>query len=880
MMMMDWLKKRLRGARPDRKLDDEMRFHLEALTEDLVAEGMSRKEARREAQRRFGNPEAVRERVREESGLLRLDEAIRNLRFAVRQLTRDPVFGLTHVLTTALIVTLGTLAWAVGDTTLWRGLPYPDAGRLVHVGIRDASATVDARNIAVDGAAWQQFRDQGPDWPKAVYSSWATGVNLSTGTGAAHVNQQRIGAGYFETLGVAPALGREFSRAEDVPDGPAVAILGHDLWTTAFGADPDILGTTIRLKGRQHTVVGVMPESFRSPADAEVWTPLRPSTRGEGGGTNYTIVARVPEGRGLDEASASLGALAPPVAWTEREGEWRFDLVGMAEFEAGQRGPTIRMLLGGIALMLLVGWANLAGLQIARTLRRRGELATRRALGGGVGALVRQLSTEMAVIGGLGGIVGVAILLGVAPLVESALGSRFGSWQPFPDSEALVVAAGAFAVVSVVVAGVWPVARVARRGGTPLRNSGGRVRGGRHIGRELLLVGQLAAVTVLVFSAGLLARSYAHLEGMEAGFDPSGIHAATFSLDDDRWASASELDALFTSTLEALERRPEVASAAVALTLPYERPLNMPIRRPGIEGNLLANVVYVTPGFFQMLDVPLLQGRMLGERDGRNDATAVLANQAFVEQYLADAEPLGTGVDIGGGIGEASIVGVVGDVQQASAGWGGAATPVWQSPTLYLSAAQTPAGLMRGVHVWFSPTWLVKGARPDDALAGVVAQVFRSTAPGLPSARSVPLSAVVDRAFAQQRLEAVFLAVMAAFAMLLAGIGLYGLVAQEVVERRGEMGVRMALGASPSGAVVRTGLSGVRLAALGLALGVALSLPAAGLLESLVFGVDARDPATLALVVGALGALALLASFVPAVRIGRLDPARILRADG
>jgi predicted permease len=879
--MWNWLKNRMGGTEHDRgELDDEMRFHLESLVEDLVAQGMDRSEARREALRRFGNPEAVQERVREERGLRWFDETGRNLRFAFRQLVRDPVFGLTYVLTTALIVGLGALAWAVADTTLWRGLPYPNADRLVHVSMYDASSGSVPGAIGVDGSTWEQLRDAGPEWPMAVYSGWGTGVNLSTDGGAAYVQQQRVGASYFETLGVEPARGREFSVAEDVPEGPALAVLSHDLWSATFGGDPDILGTTVRLKGEPHTVIGIMPEDFRSPAEADIWTPLRPDPRGEGSGTNYTIVARVPDGVSLEQSANALRGLAPAFDWAEREGDWRFGLTRMDEADAQQRSATIRILIGGIGLMLLVGWANLAGLQVARTLRRAGELATRRALGGGVGALVRQFATEMVVTGAIAGAIGIGALLSVAPMVESALSTRFGTWQPFPERGVMVAVAIGFTLISIVISGIWPVARTAGRGAASLRVSGTRVRGGRHIGRKVLLVGQLAAVTVLVFSAGLLARSYAHLDGLDAGFNPTGIHVATFSLDDARWSEADSAQSLFSSTVEALEARPEVRSAAVALTLPYERPLNMPIRRPGLEGNLLTNMVYVTPGFFQMLEVPVLRGRALTESDGPTEELALVANQAFVDQYLDDTEAIGARIQIGNGMGEGAIVGVVGNVQQASGGWGNAESPVWQSPTLYLATRQVPAGFMQAVHVWFSPTWLVRGAGADAPLSGVVTEVFRSIAPGLPTARSTTLSSVVDLAFARQRLEAGFLLLMATFAMVLAGLGLWGLVAQEVVERKGEMGVRMALGASPSEAVLKTGVGGLWLAGVGLAIGIALSLPAARLLESLVFGVGAWDPATLAIVVGALGALAVVASFVPAMRIGRLDPARILRSEG
>jgi predicted permease len=865
------------GSRAE--LDEEMAFHLDRLADDLVREGMSPNEARREAVRRFGNPERVQERAREERGLAFGDELRRNVRFALRGLVRDPVHSSTFVLTTALTVVLGGLAWAAGDATLWRSLPYPESDRLVQISMVDMESATVPTSTAVDGATWFQLESEGPEYPRAVFSGWASGVNLSAAGAAAFVQQQRVGAGYFDVLGVRPERGREFLASEDVVEGPALAILSHALWRNTFGGDPEILGGTIRLKGEPHTVVGIMPEDFRSSAGADVWTPLRPSVRGEGGGTNYSILARLPDGVPLVEARSRLAAVAAAPDWAARDGDWRFGAIEFEEvLKRGARTP-VRVLLGGIGLMLLIGWANLAGLQIARTLARTPELATRRALGGDAGTLVRQMAVESATIGLLGGLVGIAALVVATPSVEALVQSRFGTWQPFPSAGVLAGAGLVLTLAAILVAAAAPMIRASRPGLARAVVSGTRVRGRRRRGlRQALLVAQLALVTVLVFSAGLLARSYGHLDGLERGFDASDVLTVQYSLDDARFAEAEAVRDLFDRSLDALGRRPEVASAAVALTLPYERPLNLVVRHLGEEANLLANVVYVTEDFFETLRMPVRRGRTFDSRDGAEDPTVMVANQAFVDRYLEDRDPLSTAMQMSADLGEVPIVGVVGNVQQ-SAGWGDAPTPVWETPTLYLSARQMSSGFFQGMHVWFAPSWIVRAADSGRDLPGPVAETLRSVAPDLPVARTATLRDIVGGAFARQRLEAGFLMVIAAFALVLAGIGLYGLVSQEVVERRGEMGVRMALGASPRGAIIRTGAGGVRLTAFGLAIGIALAAQAAGLLENLVFGVGTWDPWTLAGLVATLAVLAVVASFVPAVRIGRLDPARVLRGD-
>jgi predicted permease len=384
-------------------------------------------------------------------------------------------------------------------------------------------------------------------------------------------------------------------------------------------------------------------------------------------------------------------------------------------------------------------------------------------------------------------------------------------------------------------------------------------------------------VTALLFAAGLLVRSYGYLEGLDPGFEPAGVLTAQFSLDDARYAEAGAVHRLFEESLDGIRRIPGVTSAAVSLTLPYERPLNVPFRFPNDDNNRVTNAVYVTPGFFETMGIPLLQGRLLEESDRQDAAVVAVINEAFADANLPDAPALGASIEAGfAGWEGIPIVGVVGNVQQ-SAGWGGTSQPVWETPTIYLSAAQASGAFFQGIHVWFSPSWVIRSARPGPELAAGVTGVFRQVDPELPVARIAPLTDVMDGAFRRQRFEAAFLIAVAAFALLLAGIGLYGIVAHEVLERRGEMGLRMALGATPGQAVWTAGIGGLRLTSFGLVAGAVAAVGVSRIMEHLIWGIAPYDPVT---VVGLLAALALLAataSFVPAARVGRMDPARVLR---
>jgi predicted permease len=672
-------------------------------------------------------------------------------------------------------------------------------------------------------------------------------------------------------------MGREFTRAEDVPDGPPVAILSDRLWRQTFRGDPDVLGSAIRLKGEEHTVVGIMPADFRTPAEADVWTPLQPSTTGEGSGTNYAVVVRIPEGMSFGEAEARLGSIevrAPGGA----EGERRLGLVRLDEaLNSTMRMPLV-ILMGGVLLMLVVGVSNLAGLQIARALARRAELATRHALGGGASALARQIVVENVVLGVLGGVVGLAIASALVSGLEQLVEAHFGLWQEVRlDARAVLTAVGLTAAATLAF-GLAPVGQVlSGRSGQVLRSGARALGGGAHRVRKVLLVGQVAMVTTMLFAAGLLIRSYGYLDGLDPGFDAEGVLTLQLSLEDARFAEAAQVRGLFDESLREIRAVPGVGSAAVSLTLPYERPLNMPYRTPDSDDPRTTNAVYVTPGFFETLDIPLLAGRVFDDRDREDAAVVAVVNRAFAEQAFGGNEAVGRQIRMSfGREPEMTVIGVVGNVQQ-SAGWGGDGQPVWESPTVYLTAAQGASGFFRGIHIWFAPSWVVRADQSGTEIGPGVTQALLRAAPDMPTARVAPLDEIMADAFAGQRFEAAFLLVVATFSLLLAGIGLYGIVAHEVLERRAEMGLRMALGAAPSQAVWSAGSGGLRLTMTGVLLGAVSSYAVSGVMRNLVFGVTPDDPLVAGGLLVLMTLLALTASFLPAVRVGRLDPALVLR---
>ena len=445
-----------------RELDEELSFHLDRLAEDLMSSGLTPEEARREARLRMGSTERIQEESAAARGVGLLDELRRNLLYTVRGIRRDPLLSLTFLATLALAIGLSSTVFSVADAVLWRSLPYPDSERLARVTAYDPGFGKQPGYAAVDGRTWTQIREGAAGFATAVYSTGSQGVNLTASGAASFVVQQRVGAGFFQVLGVPPQMGREFTRSEDVPDGPAVAILRHDLWADVFEADPDVLGSSILLKGAPHTVVGIMPSGFRADTDAQVWTPLRPSLTGEGGGANYSALLRIPEGMSWPEAEARVGAIPVFPEGTTVEGERRFGLIPILEVQnAGAKLPLL-IILSAMAVMVLVACANLAGLQVARALARSTETATRKALGGGPGALLRQSITENALLGAAGGGLGIVLAtLGVRGM-ERLLPPTLLPPEPLAVGGRVLLLAVALTMTCILLFGLGPAVHVIR----------------------------------------------------------------------------------------------------------------------------------------------------------------------------------------------------------------------------------------------------------------------------------------------------------------------------------------------------------------------------------------------------------------------------------
>jgi predicted permease len=710
------------------------------------------------------------------------------------------------------------------------------------------------------------------------------GVNLVAGGVAASVDQRRVSAGYFAVLGVRPLVGREFNRDEDREGGQAVAVLSHALWTRAFAGDPGIVGRTITLRGEPYTVVGVMPRGFTTGTPTDVWTPLRPSTKGEGGGSNYGMIARLRDGATWEQASAEIGQLGSPAA---REG-YKSDvtaltrLIPLQQEETSEIREPLMMLWGAVGLVLLIACVNLAGLLLARSAMRTREIATRMALGSRRAAVIRQLLIESGVLAIAGGVLGILVGWIVLEGLKRLSADVFQVGYPVQlDARVLAVTLVA-ALVTSLLFGLVPAMHASRvnvQGA--LTESGTRaVAGGTaRWPRQLLVVGEVAMGVVLLVSAGLLVRTFAHLRNLDPGFDPAHVISASASLQDARYVEAAKVNRLFSETLRRIRATAGVEAAGVSLGLPYTRLLNLGFRR--LDGprtddqGAITNLSYITPGYVEALRMPLREGRTFSESDAANAPGVAIVNEEFVRRYYQGQPAIGRQISVAG---ERAIVGVVGNARATTSGFSDYSQPLVTPPIVYIPAAQSTSAFLRLVHTWFSPSWVVRASGPSATIAATLRQSIAEVDPMLPIARLESMSDVRAASLASQRLMMALVVGLGGVALLLAAIGIHGLIASSVSERTRELGIRLALGAT-TGQVLRTVvLPGVVLATAGVAIGIALAFPVSRLLQSFLWGVTPTDPLTFAAVIVTLLSVALIASLIPALRVLRLDPALTLRA--
>ena len=810
-----------------------------------------------------------------------------DIRFAIRQMTKAPGFAVAIILTIALGIGATTSIFSLVNAVILRPLPFGDPDRLVAAGPLNDRRPNEAYSIA--SMSYPDFFD----WRAQNHSFSAVAVARDntftlTGTGEPrHLDGHVVTGDFFKVLGVEPALGRGILM-EDEKVGTHVVVLSHELWRTAFGSDPAIIRRGITIDDKSYAVIGVMPPGFEFPIQTptpQLWTSSaddayeptgdKPVTE-QRGAHMLDFVGRLRPGVTIDQATADLTVIARNLAKQYPDSNAHYlsaKIIPLIDSVVGDTRSALRMLFAAVVLMLMVACANVAGLLLARTTRRRSEIAIRSAMGASRAQIVRQFLAESVLLSMVGGVLGIllAVLLlhGVLQLLPSDL-PRAASITI--DSTVLAFSLAA-SLVTGLLFGVLPALRTARvdpsialRDGTRTASSGR----GQHRLHNSLVIAQTAVGLVLLIGAGLLIRSFVRVLQVDPGFDRRNVLTASLELPENRYSRDKRIE-FYQEVLPRLRALPGVVSASAGWPLPLSTSgmgFSFDIEErhvPESERNLSRTSI-IEPGYFETLRIPLVRGREFHDSDTTKSPAVALVNQAFVQKFFPGEDPIGKRINPGVGDGvitdvQREIVGIVGDVK---------ASQLTRDivPEMYLPLAQT---------VILSPKLVIRSAvDPVSLIAAVRAQVAQVD-------KNVPLYSVrtmddiFARSAARQRFQALLVSAFAVISLLLCAIGLYGLLSYLVAQRTLEIGVRMALGAPRQTVLAMVLRRGMLLAAAGVALGVAASIALTTFLRGMLFGVRPLDALTFVGVSAVLLLVCLVASSGPAYRAALLDPVKTLR---
>jgi predicted permease len=881
-----------RHVGPPGGVDDELRFHLESRTADLVDAGVDPAEARAQALREFGDLEDARRfmaRADERLHLRRqrsdyMGELLQDVRYAFRRLRAAPGWAAVAVLTLALGIGANTAIFSVVRSVLLRPLPFPEAHQLYAVYSANRTAGLLRASVSpVDLDDWRAGRQSIADLGGFWYADGSSGVDL-TGRGA----PRRLAtvfatAGFFSTLAVPPLEGR-LPREDELARGGAdrVVVLSHRFWIQEFAGARDVIGTALTLGGSPYVVVGVLPPGFRYPStNAEIYVPY--STIPDSSIPRLrqvrvlNVIARAAPGISADAVRSELAAITSRLAaqYPEDRAWDAATVVPLSDVIVGPVRDSLLVLLGAVGLVLVIACVNVAGLQLTRAMGRGREIAVRLALGARRGRLVRQLLTESVVLAIAGGAAGLIVaVLAVDGLVVIA-----GDQLPRADEIAIDRGVLAFALglslVTGLLFGLAPALRTSSGAGLALRTSARAVTGSiPHRLRSSLVVAEVALAMMLVVGAALMTRSLLALIHQEVGFDPDGLVAVQFTIDADRhsppdsgppaFGSGSPYARYYAQVIEKVRTLPGVIAAAAVKDAPLRgngerNGFRLPGRPvPAGEDPPTATMIHVSDGYFAAIGARV-DGREFTPADRPGSPVVVLVNEAFVRQYFPGERGVGRTVLLAGR--PVEIVGVVNDIRQVAV-----AEP--PGPTMYVHNLQNSR---------VKTTVVVRTASDPFAMATAVREAIWSIDPQQAITSVYTFDESVSRALSRPRLIAVLLGAFGALGLGLGAIGLYGLLAALVGDRRREIGVRLALGAR-RGDVLRMIVGrGLRLTIPGIACGIAGSMALGRFLASVLYGVSPIDPPTYAVMAGVLLAAAMAASWLPARRAAAVDPIETLR---
>ncbi len=863
------------GTRRDRDLADELDAHLAMHAEDNLRAGMTPEESRRAALLRLGGVDATSEHCRDRRGVPRLEAVLKDFGFAARVLRKNSAFGILTISVLALGIGANAAIFSIVSAVLLRPLPFRNPEGLVRVWHTPPQRSFPGvKTFAVSPANYIDWEAQNHVFERMAIYGFSI-FNL-TGTGEPEVVIGRmVSRDFFSVLSVEPMLGRVFAAEELEPGHEKVVIPSYALWQARFGSNLEIIGESVRLDGQPYTVVGVMPSTFRFPTNAQIWTPLAwtPKDRAVRNNHNEVVIARLKAGVDMKQAQAEMDAISRSleVAYPADDKGWGAVVVPLHEDIVGDIRPLLLVLLGAVALVLLIACANVANLSLARALDRRKEIAIRSALGAGRGRVLQQVLCESLLLALGGGAVGLLLahfgIDGLIALLKTQL-PLLGDISLDRGVLAFTLGVSIFTGVASGLAPAWHLTRTNLNEG--LKQGLGRTdgkSGGSRI-RSVLVVSEVALSLMLTIAAGLLIRSLWLLHAVDPGFDPHHVLTLSIAAPPVNRTDKSRQTAFLNRVLDRVRVLPGVESAGATIALPSAGTGgNWPVQvegQPVVQQSDQPEVTRLTisPGYVRTMRIPLLRGRDFTEADKADSPLAALVSESFAKRFFPRGNPIGRHLESVFFPGRWEIVGVLGDVKQRGLG---AVDPV---AMLYLPAAQAPIPFMRLV---------VRTRLEPYNLAPAVTRAVREIDPEQPVRDVESMDDVLETSLSQRRMSMLLLAGFAALALLLAGMGIYSVLAYAVRRQLRELGIRMALGAR-IGDVLRMILSsGLRPVVAGILIGTAGALAASRVLARLVFGISTADLPTFAIVCILLVVVGLFASLIPAWRASLVDPIRVLR---
>ena len=797
-----------------------------------------------------------------------------DLRYAFRVMSRTPSFAVAVASVLALGIGASTTIFSIVNAVLLRPLPFEEPERLVRIFTR----TPGGRLFELSPGkfyGWQ--RDARSFEGMAMYQCCGFRELALTGAGTARsIRATSVSAGFFEVVRARPALGRVFRQEEDTPGGKHVVVLSDRFWRTELGGNPDVIGRTVKLNDEAYTIVGVMPaaasvQSWTGMA-SDVWIPLglTDEQRASRGNHNRYGVARLKRDVDLKQAQAEMNAISARLAgeFPQTDGRgWEAVVIPMQEEIVGNSRTTLLMLLGAVGLVLLIACANVGNLLFTRALSRRKEIAIRSALGAGRGRVFRQLLTEALLLAGAGGALGLLLAYGTLTSASTLLASQVPRAEEISiDGRVLLFAVG-ISMLTGMFAGTLPAVRAGRSdlgGLNDALKEGGRSNSAIGVGtRRLLIVCEVALSLVLLMGAGVMIQSLLALRYGDTGFDPNNVLTIKMRLVDARYPSPVQRSAFFDTALQRIRALPGVEAAGTIDDLPFADGSSQSLTPEGYppqRDQVAVQVRQITPGYLRAMGIQVLRGRDLVE----SDAAVLLVSRDAAPLYWGADDPIGRRALLPALSKTAllQVVGIVGDVKQRNLIEG-------STPTVYFYTRER----------YGRATFAIRTSVPPATLAQPAAAAIRAIDPGQPVGDIRTMVQVLDGKLTSQRFSALLLGVFGGVALLLAAVGIYSVLSYIVRGRSREIGIRRALGARTSDVLRLVIVEGMSPALVGVAAGAVAALASARVIGTLVFGVSASDPVTLAAVGATLALVALIASLVPAYRALRLDPVKALRAE-